>query len=123
MTDSRKKLGAWGETQAANELEAQGYQILERNWRCARGEIDLVARRTDTVIFVEVKTRRGRNMGGPEDGLTPYKANKLLQLAEMYIQQHDLHDLNWRIDLVAVELDARGKLLRCEHIPNAVLGW
>ena len=123
MSDERKKLGAWGETLAAQKLEAQGYAIVERNWRCARGEIDLVARAGDTVVFVEVKTRRGTRMGAPEAGLTPHKASKLLQLGELYIQQHKLDDVNWRIDLVAVELDPQGKLLRCDHIPNAVLGW
>jgi len=123
VADQRKKLGAWGEDLAAQKLEGDGYEILHRNWRCARGEIDLVARAGETLVFVEVKTRRGRNMGAPEAGLTTYKANKLLQLGELYVQQHKLADLNWRIDLVAVELDPRGKLLRCEHIPNAVLGW
>ncbi len=123
MSGARKKLGAWGEGLAAQKLESLGYQIVARNWRCARGEIDLVARTGDTIIFVEVKTRRGRSMGAPEAGLTPFKANRLLQLGELYIQQHQHHDLNWRIDLIAVELDVQGKLLRCEHIPNAVLGW
>lgn len=123
MSDARKQLGAWGEKIAAQKLEALGYQIVERNWRCARGEIDLIARTPQLLVFVEVKTRRGRKMGAPEAGLTPYKAQRLLELAERYVQENDLHNLNWRIDLVAVELDARGKLLRCEHIPDAVLGW
>lgn len=123
MSNARKKLGAWGEEMAAQKLEAKGYQIIERNWRCNRGEIDLVAQAGQTVVFVEVKTRRGRKMGAPEAGLTSYKSNKLLQLGEIYVQENDLSDVNWRIDLVAVELDHSGKLLRCEHIPNAVLGW
>lgn len=123
MSDARKKLGAWGEDLAAKQLKANGYKILERNWRCARGEIDIVARAGQTLVFVEVKTRRGRSMGAPEAGLTPYKASKLLQLGEIYVQEHRLTETYWRIDLVAVELDGSGKLLRCEHIPNAVLGW
>lgn len=123
MSDKRKKLGAWGEDLAAKQLKAEGYKIVARNWRCARGEIDIVAQAGQTLVFVEVKTRRGRSMGAPEAGLTPYKANKLLQLGEIYVQEHKLTELNWRIDLVAVELDGSGKLLRCEHIPNAVLGW
>ncbi len=123
MSDARKKLGAWGEDMAAQALEAKGYEILERNWRCSHGEIDLVAQAGQTVVIVEVKTRRGRTMGAPEAGLTPYKSNKLMQLGEIYVQENDLRDMNWRIDLVAVELDRSGKLLRCEHIPNAVLGW
>ncbi len=120
--DGRKKLGAWGERVAATHLESQGYHIITRNWRCRHGEIDLIAQAGELVLFVEVKTRRGRDMGAPEEGLTPAKSRKLIALAETYMAEHDL-DADWRIDLVAVELDKSGKLLRCEHIPNAVLGW
>ena len=122
MTDNRKKLGGWGETVAATHLEAKGYEILERNWRTTHGEIDLVAKAGQELVFVEVKTRRGRRLGTPEEGLTRRKADKLMLLARQYLSQHDL-DVDWRIDLVAVELDRSGKLLRCEHIQNAVLGW
>ncbi len=120
--NARKKLGQWGESVAAHHLEAKGYQIVERNWRCRQGEIDLVARAGAELVFVEVKTRRGRDMGMPEEALTPHKSRKLLELGQIYVARHDL-DVDWRIDLVAVELDKAGKLLRCEHIPNAVLGW
>ncbi len=122
-TTPRQRLGRWGEGVAATHLEAHGYVIVARNWRCAAGEIDLVARDGETLVFVEVKTRRGRDFGAPEEALTPRKAQKLLQLGEQYCYVHTLEDVNWRIDLVAVELDNRGLLLRCEHIPNAVLGW
>ena len=118
----RKKLGQWGESVAAHHLEANGYEIVERNWRCREGEIDLVARNGQEWVFVEVKTRRGRSRGTPEEGVTPRKSRQLLALGEIYTAVHDL-DVDWRIDLVAVELDSKGKLLRCEHIPNAVLGW
>ena len=122
QSDDRKQLGRWGESVAAQQLESQGFQIVERNWRCRQGEIDLVAQEADMLVFVEVKTRRGRGMGTPEEGLTPRKSRKLLKLGQLYLSQHDL-DVDWRIDMVAVELDRKGKLLRCEHIPNAVLGW
>ena len=122
MGNGRKQLGAWGEGVAATHLEAEGYRIVARNWRCRQGEIDLIAQAGATLVFVEVKTRRGRSMGSPEEALTPRKSRKLIQLAQLYLAEHDL-DVDWRIDLVAVELDTSGKLLRCEHIPNAVLGW
>ncbi len=61
-------------------------------------------------------------MGTPEEGLTLRKSKKLLELAQQYVADGDL-DVDWRVDLIAVELDNSGKLLRCEHIPNAVLGW
>jgi len=122
--NDRKKLGQWGESVAAHHLEAKGYEIVARNWRCRQGEIDLVARTGvgAELVFVEVKTRRGRTMGLPEEALTPHKSRKLLELGQLYLAAHEL-DVDWRVDLVAVELDTSGKLLRCEHIPNAVLGW
>lgn len=123
VTDSRQRLGRWGENLAATHLESIGYALVARNWRCRGGEIDLVFRDGETVVFVEVKTRRGRNYGAPEEGLTQHKSNKLLSLGEQYMAEHGLADVNWRIDLVAVELDEHGRLLRCEHIPNAVFGW
>lgn len=119
----RRRLGNWGEGVAAVQLEAEGYAIVARNWRCAAGEIDLVARDGETLVFVEVKTRRGRAYGAPEEALTPRKAQKLLQLGAQYVYEQALGDINWRIDLVAIELDARGLLLRCNHVRNAVLGW
>ncbi len=122
MGNGRKQLGAWGEGVAATRLEAEGYRIVARNWRCRQGEIDLIAQAGEILVFVEVKTRRGRSMGAPEEALTPQKSRKLIQLAQLYLAEHDL-DVDWRIDLVAVELDTSGKLLRCDHIPNAVLGW
>jgi putative endonuclease len=122
MTDGRKKLGAWGESVAAHHLEAKGYRIVARNWRCTYGEVDLIAQAGEELVFVEVKTRRGREMGSPEEALTPAKQKKLMKLAQIYVAEQEL-DVDWRIDLIAVVLDKSGKLLRCDHIPNAVLGW
>ena len=123
MSDYRQKLGRWGEQLAAQRLEAKGYVLLDRNWRCPRGEIDLVARDGDVLVFVEVKTRRGRDYGTPEEALTGYKVKRLLELGQRYMLERDLEDVEWRVDLVAVELDRQGKLLRFEHIPNAVWAW
>lgn len=121
--DGRKRLGAWGESVAATYLEANGYHIVERNWRTGRGEIDLVAKAGEEFVFVEVKTRRGRGAGTPEEGLTTHKARKLLELGQHYLYENDIVDVSWRVDLIAVELDKKGKLLRCDHIPNAVPLW
>ncbi|MFO7662553.1 MAG: YraN family protein [Chloroflexota bacterium] len=122
-TDPRRRLGRWGEGLAATHLETLGHLIVEQNWHCRAGEIDLVTRDGETLVFVEVKTRRGRDFGLPEEGLTPRKAEKLLRLGKQYVYEHALDDVNWRIDLVAIELDSTGKLLRCDHFPNAVFGW
>lgn len=123
MSNERQKLGRWGEQLAAEYLESQGYKLLERNWRCRRGEIDLVAQAGDVLVFVEVKTRRGRNYGTPEEAITSYKSKRLLELSQRYLLERDLDDVEWRVDLVAVELDRQGTLLRCEHVPNIVWAW
>lgn len=121
--DGRRTLGRWGESVAATHLQAKGYVIVERNWRCRAGEIDLVAQQGETLVFVEVKTRRGRDFGAPEEGITSRKAQKLLQIGQQYVAERELDDVDWRIDLVAVELDKSGKLLRCDHLESAVWGW
>ena len=122
MSDYRRQLGKWGESVAAVHLEAKGFRIVGRNWRSAFGEIDIIAQDGGEFVFVEVKTRRGNQMGTPEEGLTKEKAEKLRQVAQLYLAEKDL-DKDWRIDLVAIEIDNRGKLVRCDHIQNAVLGW
>ena len=107
---------------AAVHLEAKGLRLVERNWRSVYGEIDIVAEDGDELIFVEVKTRRGNQMGTPEEALTKEKAEKLTQLAQLYLAEKD-SERDWRIDLVAIEIDSGGKLVRCDHIRDAVLGW
>lgn len=119
----RRRLGQWGEALAAERLAGLGYRILERNWRCALGEIDVVAQDGDILVFVEVKTRRSMNFGAPEESVTQAKGRRLLDLGVQYCADHDLDDVEWRIDLVAIEIDNDGILQRYEHIPNAVLGW
>lgn len=123
MTDPRRQLGRWGETLAARRLQAAGHRIVERNYRCPAGEMDLVTTIGDQWVFLEVKTRRGDAYGLPEDAITPAKAARLLAIAESYLQAHGLVDVDWRVDLFAIELDASGRLLRTEQIENAVTGW
>jgi putative endonuclease len=119
--DDRKGLGRRGENLAARHLVAQGYEVLERNWRCEAGELDLVVRDGEYLAFVEVRTRRGQAMGSPEESITLSKRARLVALGEAYVQAHDWAG-PWRIDVVAIEMDARGRLLRLEHYENAVVG-
>lgn len=119
MTDRRKALGKLGESLAARELERRGYRIVERNWRCPAGEMDLVAEQRGVLVFVEVRTRRGRERGTPEESLTPRKQAKLIEVAQAYLEE-GTSDRDWRIDVVAVELSSRGELLRIDVIENAI---
>lgn len=123
MSGHRQRLGAWGERVAALHLEAHGYTIVARNWRCPQGEIDLVAQRGAHLALVEVKTRRGQGAGLPEEGITPRKAAQLRRLAEIYLAEQALDEVSVSLDVVAVELDEAGRLLRCEHWPHAVEAW
>lgn len=124
MTMSRKKLGAFGESVAATHLEARGYMIVERNWRCEVGEVDIIAKKGEHWAFVEVKTRKNQPEGAPEQAITKKKGERLGAISAEYLTQHDLDDdLSMSIDLVAVELDAKGVVTRIEHIPDMVWGW
>lgn len=118
----RQALGAFGERLAAAHLEAKGYRILDRNYRCQEGEVDLVAEREGCLVFVEVRTRRGRSQGSPEESVTPRKAARLQAVAEAYAQAHPDAPEDRRIDVVAVELSPGGRLLRVDHLEAAVEG-
>ncbi len=123
MSNARQKLGRWGATMAAQHLEKAGYAVVDRNYRCPAGEIDLVVRIGDCWVFVEVKTRRGDRYGLPEEAITPTKATRLLECAQSYLQENQLERVDWRVDVVAVELDRTGRLLRVDYIENAVSAW
>jgi putative endonuclease len=120
--DYKRRLGQRGEDIAVAYLRRQGYLVLDRNWRCPAGELDVVAREGETLAFVEVRTRRGERFGTPEESITPAKGAKLVELAQTYLQEKGLTDQNWRIDVVAVELEQGDKVKRVNLIRNAV-GW
>ena len=118
MTDGRRPLGESGERLAVMHLEAKGYRIVGRNIRVSNtGEIDIVAIDDDTLVFVEVRTRRG--IGLAAESIGPTKAARMLVHAENY--EDEEHEAR-RIDLVVVDLDETGRLLGVEHIVNAVTG-
>jgi putative endonuclease len=115
-----RSLGNFGERVAASHLEAKGYEILERNWRTREGEIDLIASRAQELIFVEVRSRRGRTFGTPEESITGRKADHVRAAAAAYLMQHPDAPPNQRVDVIALELDAKGRVLRVEQIENAI---
>ena len=112
--------GDLGERLAARYLEAEGYEILHRNWRAGRLEIDLVARTGRTVAFVEVKTRRP-GVQRPLEALTPAQRRRIRHAAGAWLRRHPGVGAEFRFDLVAVEVDGRGRC-RIEHIPEAFYG-
>lgn len=118
--DRRRALGRLGERLAGHHLEANGYTILERNYRTREGEIDIIAVRGGVLAFVEVRSRRGDAMGSAIESVTAAKQRRLLRLAEAY--GHDREGLpeERRIDVVAIDLAPDGRLLSLQHLEGAV---
>jgi putative endonuclease len=121
VRDGRRRLGAFGERLATAHLEAKGYRIRARNFRCREGEIDIVAEDGDTLVFVEVRTRRGDALGGPAESITAIKEARLVAVATAYVQTLSEPPADQRIDVVAVQLSPGGRLLAIDHIEGAVV--
>jgi putative endonuclease len=120
MPDARRALGQRGEDLAVRHLQQLGYQIVERNYRCSRGEMDIIARDGERLAFVEVRARSSAAFGTPEESVTPRKQARLAAVARNYLQQMGSEDVDWGIDVVAIEFTPRGDLQRIALIRNAV---
>ena len=116
----RRDTGILGEKLARDFLKKRGYRILETNYRCPQGEIDIIARHKDFLVFVEVRTKKSLDFGSPEESITPAKKERMIASAFHYRQTHDNLPPLWRIDVVAVELNQKEELSRIELIENAV---
>ncbi|RME33894.1 MAG: YraN family protein [Thermoflexia bacterium] len=112
----RQGLGRRGEELATEELRRRGYEIVARNWRCPEGEADIIARKGEEWLFVEVRTRRGREFGLPEESITPRKQARMVAVAARYLAEHDLWEVSPRLALMAVEMDRAGRLLRVDLV-------
>ena len=106
MSRARQTLGKVGEDLACRELERRGYAILARRYRCRRGELDIVARDGQTVVFVEVKTREGRDFGVGGEAVNGFKRRRMADVALDYLARHHLVGRPCRFDVVAIELGA-----------------
>ena len=121
MPALRTKLGDFGEQAAAAHLIRQGYTLVARKWRCAIGELDLLMRDRATLVFVEVRTRRGHSAGTAEESVVPAKQAKLIALAYTYLEATSAPaDTLWRIDVIALDIDRAGRIARLRHIRDAV---
>lgn len=106
--DPRRQLGRYGESIAADLLRRKGYDVLARNWRCAAGELDLIVREPQTLVTIEVKTRRSLTFGSPLEAITPQKAARLRHLTARWLTEHPQGIDAVRIDVVAVFVPATG---------------
>ena len=116
----RQEVGRLGEKAAQKFLKKRGYRIRETGFRCPHGEIDIIARQKDYLVFVEVRTKTSLEFGTPEESITQAKKKKLIASALTYTNTHQKLPSLWRIDVVAIELDDKGKTKRIELIENAI---
>jgi len=107
-TDNRQSLGESGEDLACKELGRRGYEILARRYRSRFGEIDIVARSSETIVFVEVKTRAGDEFGGGAAAVTAWKQRRIAQMATDYLTRNALHDRPCRFDVVTIDMREGG---------------
>ena len=112
---ARDAVGDYGERLAVRHLQAQGFTVLDRRWRCARGEIDIVAVDDCCLVVCEVKTRRSVSAGLPEEAVTAAKLARLRRLTAIWLDQQEVSWREVRIDVVCVLLPKRG-FARIEHL-------
>lgn len=118
---SNRDLGRMGENAGARFLESRGYRILNRNWRCDAGEVDIVAQDDVYLIFVEVKTRRSCELGYPAEAVTPERRQRYERIATQYLRSHNLGFQSIRFDVLAIEVKP-DETACIRHILNAFGG-
>jgi len=122
MKTSKQKLGDLGENIATKYLIRQEFMIIGRNFKCYWGEIDIIARYKGEVVFIEVKTRKKiieNPFGCPEDAVNTKKLNNIKASAEVFLEENGILDsANWRIDIIAIEINWKRRLAQLKHIVN-----
>ena len=122
MITAKRCFGNWGESVAEYFLKRKGYCIIEKNFNTRYGEIDLVCRKGDRFIFVEVKTRANRKYGIPEESVTRKKQEHLIRAAGIFLRVNHWEDIAWQIDVLAIEGRPGNDKIEIRHLENAVDG-
>jgi putative endonuclease len=117
----KREVGNQGENLAAEYLRSKGYQILQRNWQCRFGELDIVAQDGEKLVFCEVKSIHGESLEDAFANLTPHKVKKVLKAVHYYLAAKHLEEVLWRFDAIAVVMPANAEAL-IEHVEDA-LDW
>jgi putative endonuclease len=115
----KKQVGDKGEDIAADFLKDKGYNIIQRNYRCRYGEIDIIAEHDRTIIFAEVRTRRTETFGSPQGSITSSKIDKISKTALCYIQEKNLIEQACRFDVIAITYSKGSQKPNIIHIENA----
>jgi putative endonuclease len=119
MTQQTQDVGAFGEREAVRYLIAQGMTVLDRNWRGSAGEVDIILRDGDDLVFVEVKTRRSRRFGEPVEAIVPAKVRRMRRLAAQWLATSRVRPREVRFDVVSVQPRPDGEPPRIEHLRAA----
>jgi len=121
MGSENRAVGPLGEDIAARFLAGKGYRIIGRNVRTFVGELDIVARKYSSMIFVEVKTRKSKLFGPPYLSITAKKKRKLMQCALCYLKMKGITDSPWQIDIISINVDKfKNVAEKIEHFENAI---
>lgn len=117
MRNQKQILGGEGERIAERYLKQKGYRVVERNYRCPMGEMDLIALDRRVIVFVEVKTRSDHRFGAPLEAVHPRKQHKMVKTAQCFLAEHRLHNRDARFDVVGISLAGQEPVV--EHVVNA----
>jgi len=104
VTQERLNLGRLGEQLALEKIKRLGYKCIEKNYRCSLGEIDLIAKDGDCLVFIEIKTRKGRTLGYAKEAITPRKIRQISKVALAYMKSNDCCDSRSRFDVIAINI-------------------
>lgn len=119
MKNLNKEVGKYGESLSEKFLKENGYIIIEENFSCSFGEVDIIAKDGSYICFIEVKTRYGYKYGSPLESITPYKQRKIIKVAQYYINLRNLHRCFFRFDALEVMLNLENKAPQLNLIRNA----
>ena len=117
VNNAKQVLGKEGERIAEQYLKRKGYKLVERNYRCSAGEVDLIVLDRRVIVFVEVKTRTGHGFGTPLEAVQPRKQRKMMQAAQFFLSQKKLHQRDARFDVVGISWPGQEPMV--EHVENA----
>ena len=120
ITQSKRQKGISAEQTAVNYLKRTGYRILERNYRKRIGEIDIIAAKENTVVFVEVKSLQSESLLVLGQTISALKKQKLVKICQYWLTENDKNDFNWRIDFIGLVIDNNGVLKKLMHLQNAI---
>ena len=118
----KKTIGKWGEDEACEYLRKENYEIMDRNFNCRQGEIDIIAydRLNNEIVFFEVKTRTSFNYGFPSEAVNKNKQNHILRCAKYYLYCNKLEDYFVRIDVIEVVVDMEKNRYKLNHLKSVL---